>query len=149
MINISNLWLMVIIINLQTCISSNTIQSKDAQEVDFYLLHFLNKFSSFGFLVSSAVKEFTGPHRRLRRLGFDPWVGKILWRRKWQPIPVFLPGNPMDRGTWWAAVHGIAKSQTRLSKQAWTSRRQEKNNSGGLNTIIAPLPSHYLLQFLL
>ena len=27
------------------------------------------------------------------RLGFDPWVGKILWRRKWQPTPVFLPGN--------------------------------------------------------
>ena len=27
------------------------------------------------------------------RHGFDPWVGKILWRRKWQPIPVFLPGE--------------------------------------------------------
>ena len=24
---------------------------------------------------------------------FDPWVGKIPWRRKWQPIPVFLPGK--------------------------------------------------------
>ena len=24
---------------------------------------------------------------------FDPWVGKILWRRKWQPTPVFLPGE--------------------------------------------------------
>ena len=23
----------------------------------------------------------------------DPWVGKILWRRKWQPTPVFLPGK--------------------------------------------------------
>ena len=23
--------------------------------------------------------------------GFDPWVRKILWRRKWQPTPVFLP----------------------------------------------------------
>ena len=23
--------------------------------------------------------------------GFDPWVGKIPWRRKWQPTPVFLP----------------------------------------------------------
>ena len=27
------------------------------------------------------------------RPGFDPWVGKIPWRRKWQPIPVFLPGE--------------------------------------------------------
>ena len=29
-----------------------------------------------------------------RRHGFDPWSGKIPWRRKWQPNPVFLPGNP-------------------------------------------------------
>ena len=28
-----------------------------------------------------------------RRYGFDPWVGKIPWRRKWQPTPVFLPGK--------------------------------------------------------
>ena len=28
-----------------------------------------------------------------RRSGFDPWVGKIPWRRKWQPIPVPLPGK--------------------------------------------------------
>ena len=28
-----------------------------------------------------------------RQPGFDPWVGKILWRRKWQPTPVFLPGK--------------------------------------------------------
>ena len=28
-----------------------------------------------------------------RRPGFDPSVGKIPWRRKWQPTPVFLPGE--------------------------------------------------------
>ena len=27
------------------------------------------------------------------RDGFDPWVGKICWRRLWQPTPVFLPGE--------------------------------------------------------
>ena len=27
------------------------------------------------------------------RSGFNPWVGKIPWRRKWQPTPVFLPGE--------------------------------------------------------
>ena len=27
------------------------------------------------------------------RHGFVPWVGKIPWRRTWQPIPVFLPGE--------------------------------------------------------
>ena len=28
-----------------------------------------------------------------RRHRFDPWVGKIHWKRKWQPTPVFLPGK--------------------------------------------------------
>ena len=28
-----------------------------------------------------------------KRLRFDPWVGKIPWRRQWQPTPVFLPGK--------------------------------------------------------
>ena len=28
-----------------------------------------------------------------RRPGFDPWVGKIPWRRAWQPTTVFLPGE--------------------------------------------------------
>ena len=28
-----------------------------------------------------------------RRPGFNPWVGKIPWRRKWQPTQVFLPGK--------------------------------------------------------
>ena len=27
------------------------------------------------------------------RPGLDPWVGKILWRRAWQPTPVFLSGE--------------------------------------------------------
>ena len=31
--------------------------------------------------------------RRHKRLGFDPWVGKIPRRRKRQPTPVFLPGK--------------------------------------------------------
>ena len=29
----------------------------------------------------------------IRRPGFDPWVRKTLWRKKWQPTPVFLPGE--------------------------------------------------------
>ena len=31
--------------------------------------------------------------RRCKTLEFDPWVGKIPWRRKWQPAPGFLPGE--------------------------------------------------------
>ena len=32
-------------------------------------------------------------HLQCRRPGFYPWVGKIPWERKWQPTPVFLPGE--------------------------------------------------------
>ena len=35
--------------------------------------------------------------------------GNIPWKRKWLPTPVFLPGNPMDRGAWRTTVHGATK----------------------------------------
>ena len=38
------------------------------------------------------------------------------WRRKWQPTPVFLPGESQGQGTWWAAVYGVAQSRTRLKR---------------------------------
>ena len=47
--------------------------------------------------------------------GFNPWVGKIPWRREWQPTPVFWPGEFHRQGTWKVTVHSIAKSPTQLS----------------------------------
>ena len=45
-----------------------------------------------------------------RRCGCNPWVGKIPWRRKWQPTPGYsCLGNPMDRGAWWAMSMEVAK----------------------------------------
>ena len=38
-------------------------------------------------------KEVACQCRRHKRHGFDPWVGKISWRRKWQPTPVSLLGK--------------------------------------------------------
>ena len=35
-------------------------------------------------------------------------------RRKWQPTPVFLPGESHGWGTQWTAVYGVAQSRTRL-----------------------------------
>ena len=63
----------------------------------------------------SAVKHLPAMWETCRRHGFKPWVTKIPWRRKWQPTPLFLLGNPMDRGAWWATVHGVSKSWTQLS----------------------------------
>ena len=38
-------------------------------------------------------------HVGYRRPWFNPWVGKIPWRRKWQPTPVFLPGESHGQRT--------------------------------------------------
>ena len=43
------------------------------------------------------------------------------WRRKWQPTPVFLPGESQGGGAWWAAVYGVAQSQTRLKQLSSSS----------------------------
>ena len=54
-----------------------------------------------GFTGGASGKDLPCQWRRWKRCGFNPWVRKIPWRRKWQPTPVFLPGNSMDRGTYW------------------------------------------------
>ena len=56
-----------------------------------------------------------------RRVGHDWATSPSLftfmhWRRKWQPTPVFLPGESQGQGAWWAAVYGVAQSRTRLTR---------------------------------
>ena len=46
-----------------------------------------------GFPVGASSKEPVCQCRRLKRCGFEPWIGKTPWRRAWQPTPVFLPGE--------------------------------------------------------
>ena len=53
--------------------------------------------------------------------GFNPWVRKIPWRRKWQPTPVFLPENPMDGGAWWATVHEIWRFEDQVPALSFSS----------------------------
>ena len=70
-----------------------------------------------GLLISVVEKGFPGGARgkesssqRLRH-GFDPWVRKIPWRRRWQPTPVSLPGDPVDGGASWATVRGDKRGE--------------------------------------
>ena len=37
--------------------------------------------------------------RDIMRPGFNPWIGKIPWRRAWQPTPIFLPGESSGQGS--------------------------------------------------
>ena len=47
--------------------------------------------------------------------GFDPWVGKIPWRRKWQPTSVFLLGKSRGWRSLLGYSHGVTKSRRQLS----------------------------------
>ena len=70
--------------------------------------------------------------RRCQRRWCHPWVGKIPWRRKWQPASVSLPGNSMGKEPGWTTVHKAAKSLRRLSTQGMSK--------------IAPSPQQRLLS---
>ena len=68
------------------------------------------------------------------RIGHD-WVTSLSlftfmhWRRKWQPTPVFLPGESQDEGAWWAAVYGVAQSRTRLKWLSSSSKPLKINQN--------------------
>ena len=54
----------------------------------------------------SVVKESAC---QCRRHGFSPWVGKIPWRRKWQPTPVLLLGKPHGQRSLAGYSPGVCK----------------------------------------
>ena len=47
--------------------------------------------------------------------GSIPGLGRSPRGRNGNPLQYSFLRNPMDRGAWWATVHGVAKSQTQLS----------------------------------
>ena len=69
-----------------------------------------------GFPGGSSGKASACQRRRYKRYKFDPWVGKISWRRKWQFTPVFLPGKSHGQ----RSLRGVAKSWTWLRNWACT-----------------------------
>ena len=52
-----------------------------------------------GFPGGASGKGPTCHFRRCKRCGFDPWVGKISWRRAWQSTPVLFPGESHVQST--------------------------------------------------
>ena len=52
-------------------------------------MNYCGFISTVGFPYSSVARN---PYQ-CRKRKFDPWVKKILWRKEWLPVPVFLPGK--------------------------------------------------------
>ena len=82
----------------------------------------------------------------LLRVG-DDWTTSLSlftfmhWRRKWQPTPVFLPGESQEPGARWAAVYGVAQSRTRLKwlSSGSSSRHLNRIDILGLMSVLSYL----------
>ena len=64
----------------------------DIQKAHIFYLIIISSFC-IGFPQWLSRQKILLQCRRHRRHRFKPWIGKILWRRKWQSTPVFLPGE--------------------------------------------------------
>ena len=93
-------------------------------------------------LVAQLVKNLL----QCRRPDFVSWVGKIPWRRKWQPAPVFLPGESHgQRSLTGYTVHGVARIGHNLAtKPPPTTTETVETGAFG----IKPLPTQTLTLLL-
>jgi len=84
--------------------SNNSINSASSMNDEIKINIYFNLFILYcvftiwlwdipGFPGGVSVKWRACQCRRHTRRGFDHWVGKVPWRRAWQPTPVFLPGE--------------------------------------------------------
>ena len=77
---------------------------------------------------SSLVAQMERFLLRCKRPGFDPWPGKIPWKRTLQPTPVFLPENPHGQRSpvgYSAVGHKESDTTEGLSTQKVTSSAKE------------------------
>ena len=70
----------------------NTLVISAVQQGDS-VIHINIFFSTFFWILALGGKEFSCQCRRHKWYRFSPWVGKIPWRREWEPTPVSLPGE--------------------------------------------------------
>ena len=71
--------------------------------------------------MASLVAQTVKNRLQCRRPEFNPWVGKIPWRRAWQLTPVFLPGeSPWTGEPGGLQSMGVTKSRTRLRDEEHT-----------------------------
>ena len=76
--------------------------------------------NTFLTLTQDSHSTFVGwrsQRRRYKRYGFDPWVGKIPWRRVWQPTPVFLSGQ----SPWTEEPGGLQSTGSHRAGHDWSN----------------------------
>ena len=83
-----------------------------------------------------------------RRPGFDPWVRKIPCRRKWQPTPVFLPGESYRQRTGWISLQskGLSRvfSNTTVQKHQFFGAQLSSQSNSHIHTWPLEKPQPWL-----
>ena len=74
---------------------------------------------------STSLRLSEGSQRCCRRCEFEPWAGKIPWRRKWQPTPVFLPGKSHGQ----RSLAGYSLWSCKELDKTWRLNNNNNNNN--------------------
>ena len=70
------------------------------------------------------------------------------WRRKWQPTPVFLPGESQGRGAWWAAVYRVTQIRTWLKWLSSSSSSSSTEIDSAIDCTLLQISEHSLISLL-
>ena len=74
-----------------------------------------------GFPGGTSAKGSACQGRIYKRSGFDPWVGKIPWSRKWQPTPALLPGKSHAQRSLGVGIVVVGAIVHRVAKKSDTT----------------------------
>ena len=88
-----------------------------------------------GFPGGPSGKKPACQHRRHTRSVFNPWVGKISWRKAWHPTPAFLPGKFHGRRSLasYSALGCKELDTTEATKHACTHHNIQRRKRAGLS----------------
>ena len=88
----------------------------------------LKRLSSSSSSVASPVAQWWRIYLWCKRHEFDPWVGKIPWRKKWWPTPVFLPGKSHGQRTL-VGYKRVGYTRVHRVTKEWDTTQWLNNNS--------------------
>ena len=98
----------------------------------------------YGLPSGTSSKRIPLPMQKIKRPGFNPWVGKIPWWRIWQPTPIFLSGESQgQRSLAGYSPQGRKEPDTTEATQHACTPKSMKYPPISLNHLHSPLSVFY------
>ena len=119
---------------------------------------FIHPFSKRHYYVSFSIAQMEKNLPAMQRPWFDPWIGKILWRREWLPTPIFLPGQSHGQRSLvgyspWGReesdmteqhTHSVLGTPHQKSCSGQVTRGQERKKDCGTPALTTSIPNKYM-----